>query len=131
MSDLQAFFTRALTRVLVAMEAEGTLPAGEPFGYYHTLQANGMVDVETGFPIIGNFQTSGDVLPGELPAGKAITGIHLGSYETLGNTYADMSAWAIAHGLLPTGELWEVYLTDPEREPDPNRWRTGVFLRVE
>jgi hypothetical protein len=31
----------------------------------------------------------------------------------------------------PTGSMWEVYLTDPEREPDPSRWRTGVFLRVE
>ena len=66
-----------------------------------------------------------------MPAGRTVTGVHLGPYETLGNTYADMSAWAIAHGLLPTGEMWEVYLTDPKREPNPNGWRTGVFLRVE
>jgi hypothetical protein len=34
-------------------------------------------------------------------------------------------------GWNPTDEMWEVYLTDPEREPDPERWRTGLFLRLQ
>jgi effector-binding domain-containing protein len=66
-----------------------------------------------------------------LPGGRVVTGLHVGPYDSVGHTYARMTAWAIAHGLHPTQDMWEVYLTDPEREPDPARWRTGLFLRVE
>ena len=129
-SELPAFFSRTLTGVLQAMEAQGTIPGGEPFAFYRGIH-NGTVDLEAGFPVVGPFEQSGDVVPGTLPGGKTVAGVHVGPYETLSRTYADMSAWAIAHGMRPTGEMWEVYLTDPEREPNPDRWRTSVFLRVE
>ena len=129
-SRLQNFLTTALTDVLVAMEVQGTVPAGEPFAYYHGA-VNGTLDVETGFPIVGKFVADGDVIPGELPAGRVMTGVHTGPYETLGVTYSEMISWASSDGLEPTGEMWEVHLTDPEREPNPDRWRTAVFLRVE
>ncbi len=128
-SELSTFCSHALRTVLSAMEAQGTVPGGEPFGYYHgTLDGN--VEVEVGFPTVDRFRASGDVLAGELPGGKTVTGIHLGPYDTRRNTYATMSGWSVAHGLQPTGDMWEVYLTDPEREPDPDRWRVGVFLPV-
>jgi hypothetical protein len=99
-SDLPAFFNRALSSVLAAMEAQATLPAGEPFSPYHVMQPDGVVSLETGFPILGRFQAAVEVVPGELPAGKTVMGVRLGPYESLGNTYADLSAWAIAHGML-------------------------------
>jgi effector-binding domain-containing protein len=129
-TQLPAFDSHALRRVLAAMEAQGTTPGGEPFAYNHGV-ADGTVDIEAGFPILGMFQPSGDVVPGELPGGRTVTGVHLGPYETLSRTYAEMSAWATANGMKPTGSMWEVYLTDPEREPDPTRWRSGVFVAVE
>lgn len=129
-SDLATFFGQALTRVLSALEAQGTIPGGEPFAYFRDVP-NGSVDVEAGFPIVGGFEASGDVTRGELPGGRVVTGVRLGPYATLKQTYAEMTAWAIAHGMKPTGDMWEVYLTDPERELDPARWRTGIFLRIE
>jgi hypothetical protein len=50
-----------------------------------------------------------------------------GPYDSVGQTYAHMCAWAVAHGLQPTQDMWEAYLTDREREPDPSQWRTGLF----
>lgn len=129
-NELPAFFSRALTGVLEAMEAQGAVPAGEPFAYYHGID-DGTIDVEAGFPTLATLKPSGEVVPGELPGGKAVIGVHLGPYDTLSRTYADMRAWAVSEGMRPTDDMWEVYLTDPERELDPNRWRTGVFLRVE
>lgn len=128
-ADLPGFFEPALTHVLAAMEAQGTTPGGEPFAYYRGIP-NGMAEVEAGFPTVGPFTASGDVMSGELPAGRVITGLHMGPYETLKRTYAEMSQWAAINGLTPTGEMWQVFLTDPEREPDPSRWRIGIFLRV-
>ena len=128
-SELSTFFSRALREVLSAMEAQDTIPGGEPFAYYHTTDDNA-VDIEAGFPTVGRFVASGDVAEGELPGGKTVTGIHLGPYDTRHDTFGMMSGWAKAHGMQPTGEMWEVYLTDPEREPDPGQWRVGVFLPV-
>ena len=128
-SELSLFLSHALTAVLSAMESQGTVPGGEPFAYYHGTHDR-TVDVEAGFPTVDGFIASDDVVEGELPGGKTITGIHLGPYDTRRDTYALVSGWAIAHGLQPTGDMWEVYLTDPEREPDPGRWRVGVFLPV-
>ena len=128
-SELSTFCSHALRAVLSVMEGQGAVPGGEPFAYYHG-SLDGTVDVEAGFPTVEGFTASGDVLASELPGGKTVTGIHLGPYDARRDTYATISAWAIAHGLQPTGDMWEVYLTDPEREPDPNRWRVGVFLPV-
>jgi len=62
---------------------------------------------------------------------RVVTGLHIGPYDRLAQTYAEMSAWASAHGFKPTGDMWEVYLSDPARDLDPKKWRTGVFLCVE
>jgi effector-binding domain-containing protein len=36
----------------------------------------------------------------------------------------------VAQGRRPASTMWEVYLTDPEEEPDPARWRTEVYWPV-
>jgi effector-binding domain-containing protein len=129
-ADLPGLFARALQAVLVAMEAQGTLPAGEPFAYYHS-HPDGPVDVEVGFPILGTFVAAGEVVPGDLPGGRVVTGLHVGPYEELARTLTELRGWATSLGFKATRDLWQVYLTDPEREPDPERWRTQLFLRVE
>jgi len=128
--DLPLFFEHTLPLVLEAIEAQGAATGGEPFALYHGV-ANGSVDVEAGFPVIGAFAATRSIVPSRLPGGRVVTALHLGDYDSISTSYARMAAWAIAHGLRPTQERWEVYLTDPERETDPSRWRTGLFLRVE
>jgi effector-binding domain-containing protein len=128
--DLQSFFEHNLPLVLGAIEAQGAIRGGEPFAYYHGVP-DGSVDVEAGFPVVGVFAASGDIVPGRLPGGRVVTTLHLGTYDGIGRTYAGMAAWAMAHGLRPTEDRWEVYLTDPECETSPEHWRTGLFLRVE
>jgi AraC family transcriptional regulator len=34
------------------------------------------------------------------------------------------------HSLTPSDEMWEVYLSDPQTEPDPATWRTQIFWPV-
>jgi effector-binding domain-containing protein len=111
------------------MDAQHLIPGGEPFAYYHGMPTE-TVDVETGFPVRGAFTASGDVARGELPDGRVITGLHVGPFETLANTYAQMTAWAESRGLQLGRGMWEVYLTDPDREPDPARWQTRIFVPV-
>ena len=65
-----------------------------------------------------------------LPGGRAVEGIHVGSYDHLPGAYADLQQWMEQHGLEPANLMWEYYLTDPGIEPDPSRWRTRIVWPV-
>src|SRR4051794_947573 len=83
LEDLPTFFARSLPLVLEAIEAQGAIPGGEPFAYYRGVP-NGSVDVEAGFPVVGAFVPTGKILPGHLPGGRVVTGLHLGPYDSVG-----------------------------------------------
>ena len=43
-----------------------------------------------------------------------------------------MQEWGREQGLQRSGDsFWEVYLSDPGREPDPAQWRTQLVQPVE
>lgn len=125
MSELTDFFAAAYTETARALEEQGTAPIGPPFGKYYGAPDT-TVDVEAGFPVAGTVRPQGNVHPGELPAGLVAEAIHEGSYDTLHQTYAAVQRHCDAVGLTPGPVCWEQYLSDPEVEPDPARWRTLI-----
>ena len=129
LADLPAFFGRALGSVWQALEAQGLTPAGKPFAYYLGMPTE-TVEVEAGFPVAGRLEPTGDVVPSELPGGKIATVLHVGPYEALSATYDRLTAWARERGLQTADAMWEVYYSDPEKEPDASTWRTGVYWPV-
>ncbi len=134
MADLPAFMDRAFPALFGAVAAAGLVPGGAPFSRYFTFGPD-LIDMETGVTIADVpgmpervFDGSGDVQPGELPAGQVAVGWHVGPYDTIGATYERLLAWAGEQGREPSGALWEVYVTDPSAEPDPAAWRTQIFV---
>ena len=113
-------------RVLVA---QGISPVGEPFAYYVSAPTT-TVQLEAGFPTAAPCAPKGEVVPSELPGGSIATGTHIGPYETMVDTYQQLTTWISAEGLVPEGSMWEIYLSDPQQEPDPTKWRTQVFWPV-
>jgi effector-binding domain-containing protein len=126
MSELPAFFGRAFMAVDAALRARGRRATGEPFAYYPSMPGE-TIEVEAGFPVDQPVLPAGEVVPSGLPGGTVVSGTHIGPYDTLVNTYAALSKWAAGQGLRLSGPMWEVYLSDPQREPDPSTWRTDVF----
>ena len=74
--------------------------------------------------------TTREVTSGELPGGSTGTGMHVGPYDTIVETYSDMGKWITATRMVPNERMWENYLTDPQQEPDSSRWRTQIFRPV-
>lgn len=108
---------------------QGHPPAGPPFARYFMTAppAEGEpVEFEAGFPVAGPITPAGEVEPGELPGGEAIATLHVGPYDAMQPAYAAIAAWMAGHGRAPGGPPWEVYLSDPQAEPDPATWRTEV-----
>ncbi len=129
MQELPAFFSRAYGSVMAALGAQGLTPVGGPFAYYLGMPTE-TVQVEAGFPIAQPIAPSSDVVASGLPGGKVATVVHVGPYEALPATYDRLTAWARERGLQMADSMWEVYYSDPEKEPDPSTWRTGVYWPV-
>lgn len=124
--ELAAFFGRAFTAVAEVLAAQGVEPTGPPFGYYPCMPGE-FIDVEAGFPTADLVEASGDVVPLVLPHGRVARGLHVGPYDTLTDTYAELQAWVTEQGEQLGEQMWECYLSDPAEEPDPATWRTEVI----
>ncbi|MEM6994117.1 MAG: GyrI-like domain-containing protein [Myxococcota bacterium] len=124
--QLAAKFAEVLPAVYGhAMQGEAK-PAGQPFARYHTMGEP--IDVEAGLPTSQPGVATDAIAVSELPGGPAATTIHRGPYDGLGDAYEALYAWAKENDRAPAGGPWEIYLTDPGAQPDPQQWETKVIL---
>ena len=125
MADLPQFFSRAFGETMAAISAQGAHASGPPFGKYYG-RPDAFVDVEAGFPVATPIEPAGNVVPGVLPGGRVAEAVHVGPFDTMGETYARLERDMQAAELTPGDVMWESYLTDPGEEPDPSKWRTQI-----
>ena len=115
---------------------KGVAPAGPPFFRYVLIDMKKGMEMEVGVRVPTRLTGSGRVKAGTFPAGRYATVVHLGPYERIIDTTADLLAWADEKGITwrsretDKGDAWdartEFYLTDPQAEPDPAKWRTEL-----
>lgn len=129
LDEMPAFFERAFTTAAAAAEAAGAEIVGPPFGFYPEMPGDTVV-VEAGFAVSDHVEASGDAHRLLLPGGRAVRAMHVGPYDTMPRTYADLHAWMARQGLRPAATMWECYLSDPVTEPDPATWRTLIVWPV-
>ena len=125
MAEIRTVFDRGFAEVMRVVAAQGVTITGPPFGFYPRMPTD-TVEVAVGFPVSGIVTPDGDVTPFELPGGEVVTGMHVGSYESLQTSYRELTEWAAAERHALAGHMWESYLTDPGAEPDPVNWQTRI-----
>ena len=126
---LTEFFGRAFGTVAAEAHAQNVQLAGPPFALYRGMPAQ-TVDVEAGFPVAGTLSGTPAVAAGTLPEADAFEAVHVGSYETLTETYAALQDRIREAGKNPSATMWEFYLNGPSTEPDPSKWQTRVVWPV-
>lgn len=124
--ELPNWMPGAFSEVGGLLAQAGIKPTGPPFARY--LREDGVFEVEAGFPVGSPVIGEGRVEPSWLPAGSAITALHSGPYETLPDTIRALEDWIEGHGHEEAGAYWEVYLTNPNQEPDVSEWHTKVVM---
>lgn len=129
MTELGQIMGPLFGEVMGHIQQNDQRPAGMPFAIYHGMDG-GEVDVECGIPVASPVEAEGRVRPGELPGGTVATVTHIGHYEGLRETWAELTQWMSSQGLSPAAAPWEVYVTDPGAEPDSSKWRTEIFFPV-
>ena len=70
---------------------------------------DGVLTMEPGTIVSKSFAASGDVVPSELPAGRAAHYVLKGSFAGLGGAWQKLFEWCGAEKLQLAGLNWEVY----------------------
>lgn len=104
--------------------------AGNPFTIYHTNNDDGYLLMECGLPVSKKVSVKDNIKLIEIPAGKTIMASHFGHYQTLKTTYDAIQKYINENNLEINGTPWEMYITNPTKEPDQNKWETKVYFPI-
>lgn len=127
--EIPKVLSSILPEVMKYIQDKDGQPAGPPFTHY--LSMGETIELEAGIPLREPIQASGDVLVGALPGGKVLRTEHIGPYDKLSAAYQALARYVEEHDLNAGETMWEYYWTDPGEEPDPEKWRTEIFLALE
>lgn len=135
MEELPRFFGQVFGELYGLLTEFGVPLVGAPFAIYHSVE-EGRVDVEAALPLGGDppggtpkALHGRPIIFRELEGGPVAFTLHVGLYDRLGEAYRALYAWAEEEGYQPVGPTYEVYLSDPGREPEEDL-RTEVYLPV-
>lgn len=103
---------------------------GHPYTAYHLWEPPTRIIMEVGIPLA-------ELIPGEdpikavsSPGGKVVRAVHWGAYEKVGAAHDALAKYIEVLDLEIIGSPWEVYITDPNQEPDTARWETVVYYPI-
>lgn len=109
---------------------------GPPFVRYRRIDMPHRLEIEVGVPVAMGAEGDGEVIAGELPAGRYAVLVHTGPKEELVEANALLQKWAeeqrVDFDVRPEGpsSVWsarlETSLTDAAAEPDPRSRRTEI-----
>ncbi len=70
------------------------------------------------------------VLKGMTPSGKMLKAVHIGSYDSSGETHYLIDDYILKNGLEMNGSVMEVYVVGPATEPDTANWVTEIYYPI-
>ena len=118
-------------RIFEHMGANNIEPAGPPFAVYYEFDPEGNTVFETGVPVTIESECGEGIEYKEYPAMKVVTTLYKGPYEKMEQVYTDLEQYITDNNHKKLGPVWEVYLTDPQQEEDPNNNQTIIYYQVE
>lgn len=124
--EIGSWLPQAFRELFGHLEKLDVSPAGPPYARY---EINAEIVVEAGVPVIEPVTGEGPLTMSSLPAGTVATTLHVGRYEEMTEPYEALQHWIIEQGYEPTGQYWEIYLTDPTEQPDPAQQQTVLFMQ--
>lgn len=109
--------------------------AGNPFTIYNQIDdANNTVIFSTGVPVKEQVITpeGSPVVCGFMNPVSAVKTTLKGNYKHLAEAYTKAKQYMEKNDLEidPDGKMFEVYLTDPEKVPNPAHWLTEIYIPI-
>ena len=107
---------------------------------YRRFGKDGSVVVEVGNTVSEAVAPEGEVIAGEIPAGRYALAVHTGPYDRLHDAFLMLEGWMGGRGLTPDGAYGpdgespacqvEIYRVTPMQENDPRLWKTEILVKL-
>jgi DNA-binding transcriptional MerR regulator len=112
------------------LERVGVAPSGPAGGLYAAeIADDGPEAAEAFVPIAESLVVPAqerDVTLGEVPAARVAVLVHIGGYDTIGDTYRTLGAWVARHAEHAGERVREWYVVGPTDADDPAEFRTEI-----
>ena len=89
----------------------------ESFVIYHNMDMSNL-EIDVGFTVSERLPGRGYIKMSSIPAGKYAVALHEGPYDTLTNTYNELTDFVEKKGFEVDDWVYEVYLNDPTENPE-------------
>jgi DNA-binding transcriptional MerR regulator len=131
-AEFGLFLGEAFPRLFTLAERLGAVPVGPPAGRYpQVLSDDGSEDATALVPVAAPIEVpaaTGCVLS-DVPGGAKAVAVHLGRYDTIGDTYRLLGGWVATNATPRDGDVVERYLVGPPGPDD--EYRTEIEWPVE
>jgi len=111
---LPDFFGKAYGGIMIYLQEIGKAPCGMPFAVYYNMDMQAL-DIEVGFTVKEKLPGKDEIIAGEISAGKYISTVYRGPYDSMEPAYGALTQWAEENGYTPSGIAYEYYLNDPDK----------------
>jgi effector-binding domain-containing protein len=128
LSGIGPAMAEAFPRIYQAVVSAGVEPAGMPLAVYFEMGPE-ETTFECAIPVPSPFPASGEVQPSSVGGGEVAVTVHVGPYDTIGQTWEALMSWLGGQGKTATGHGWESYLNEPGQVPDAEL-RTELCIPV-
>ncbi len=118
-----------IQEVYATLAAQGVAPAG-PWLTHHRRMDPQIFDFEISVPVASPIQPTGRVQNLGTPGGRVARTTFHGNYSGLGEAWGQFRAWVEAQGLQCGDHMWETYVLDPSKSPNPDDWRTELTQTI-
>lgn len=120
---------KSFGRIMEFISANGAQMTGPPFAIWHERE-NEVMEFDNAIPIDKNIKGTKEILPIKTYQGKVAHVSHTGDYMTTYHSWTALETYIKENNLETNGIPYEVYITDPQSEPDPSKWITELYWPV-
>jgi effector-binding domain-containing protein len=111
------------------MDENNMQMAGMPICITHEYN-EGVMDLTFAMPVTDSLTVAEGLMAGMIPAGKCLTTIHYGSYDSSAETWERFSDFIEENGIVPTHAPYEIYVNDPATVNDPSEIMTKIVFPI-
>ncbi len=123
--DIGKALGQLLPEIAQHLGSKGIEHCGMPLSIWYDC-TDGVYDMDAAIPVLTPVDGKGQIRADQLPGGRAATVIYTGHYNGLPGAWSEFMQAMKNEGLEGSGDPWEIYLTDPEAEPNPKKWQTEL-----
>lgn len=128
--QLTAFFGESYGAIYGTIQKLGLKATEPPCAIYYSVdEQRNETDLAAAAPVQGAIPEIKGFTKLVLPPTRVLTTTHYGSYESMAPAYAALEQYVAYHNL-EKDLVIEEYLSNPEVEKDPAKWKTNIYFVV-